>query len=527
MSWASVAVFSLSLAALQGCSGRAIPSGEWTAGSAGSNSSGQSGLSDAGAGHALGGRAAGGTASTSELAGRAGEPSTAGDGGGLAEGGAAGDADQNRGGAGVGGAAGGADPSGGGLAGIADQNGGTAGAIGGAGGAAIGGAGGGAIGGAGGGAIGGADTGGHGGSAGSAGSAGANPWCSLGRYCRNDNLYICDANGAEVLFYPCSLDGEYCDDLDNKCTRQVCKPNQPACNGSFATTCNAHGSGTLPGGTDCSATQQTCGQSGACATKVCEPNHSFFSGNTVYQCDEWGTASGAVLTCGSGKHCFTLGDRADCATDACSPGKSGCAGESFGQCGADGNSVTNATLCSASSQVCTEQGCASSSVNTIDPTPRSADWGSSGIYGNAFDVSNARTLTAIESYLRLDFAYNLHWQIYELDGLTGEPNPAPKWILRYQVTTNDSGAGFHSSGPLSFPLLAGHTYLFGVEVLAFGPNTNIWYTYEHGPNVPQTLPFARTAGNVGVSAASKVGDAVSASNFGYQLLYQRLTTSAP
>ena len=519
--WASVGVFSLSIAAQQGCSGRVIPSGDWTASSAGSNSSVQSGVPEAG--HALGGRAAGGTTSSSGLAGRAGEPSAAGDGGRLADGGATGDADENRGGAGIGGVADGADPSSGGLAGIGAQNGGTAGAIGSTGGGAIGGTGGDAIGGAG--------TGGQGGSAGSAGS---NPWCSLGRYCRSDNLYACDSNGVEVLYFPCSLAGGYCVDLDNQCSPQVCRPNQPACNGSFATTCNANGSGTLSGGTDCSATQQTCGQNGACATKVCEPNHGFCSDNTVYQCDAWGTSSYAAQTCGSGKHCFNRGDRADCAIDACSPGKAGCAGESFGQCGADGNSVANASVCSASSQVCTEQGCASSSVNTIDPTPRAADWGSSGTYGNsrlfgnAFDASNARTLTAIEIYLRLDFAYDLHWQIYELDGLTGEPNPEPKWILRYQVTTNDSGTGFHSSGPLSFPLLAGHTYLLGVEVLAFGPNTSIWFTYEHGPNVPQTLPFARTAGMVVVSAASKVGDTVSAMTFGGdQLLYQRLTTSAP
>jgi len=59
-------------------------------------------------------------------------------------------------------------------------------------------------------------------------------------------------------------------------------------------------------------------------------------------------------------------------------------------------------------------------------------------------------------------------------------------------------------------------------------STSIWFTYEHGPNVPQTLPFARTAGMVMVSAASKVGDTVSAMTFGGdQLLYQRLTTSAP
>jgi len=312
------------------------------------------------------------------------------------------------------------------------------------------------------------------------------------------------------------------------CVANTCVPNALACNGNLLTTCNADGSGTLSGGTDCSATQQTCGQNGACATKICEPNHGSCAGNTVYLCDHWGTNSYAALTCGSGMHCFTSGDRADCAIDACSPGKAGCVGESFGQCGADGNSITNASVCSDSSQVCSEQGCAASSMNTVDPTPKASDGGSSGMYGNAFDVSNARTLTAIEIYLNLLFSYDLRWQIYERDGLTDEPNPEPKWILRYQVTSNDSGAGFHSSGPLSFPLLAGHTYLFGVEVLASGPNTNIWFTYQHGPNVPQTLPFARTAGMVEMSAASKVGDTVSAKTFGGdQLLYQRLTTSAP
>ena len=358
-----------------------------------------------------------------------------------------------------------------------------------------------------------------GGQSGNAGSAGAPASCSpFAQYCRDNNLYSCDSSGTEHLYYPCALAGGYCIDGDWRCLDQVCKPNQPTCNGSMATTCKSDGSGPVSGGSDCALNNQTCNEQGVCAAKACEPNQGFCSADTVYGCNQWGTASYAEKDCGSEQFCFTRGSRADCSKNACVPGMNGCAGESFGQCGADGHSVTNATDCSAASQVCTANGCSGSSVDTIDAATDVAGTDATTVIGNAFDVFSARTLTGIEIYLTLDFARDLSWRIYELNSLTAASNPTPEWVLKYQrITSEPAGAGFRSSGTLNFPILAGHSYVFGVQVLG------AWNHYQHGTNVAQTLPFARTVSIVFANPDSNVVDAW----IGDRLLYQRLTTTAP
>ena len=57
-------------------------------------------------------------------------------------------------------------------------------------------------------------------------------------------------------------DGGYCD--DGECLPFVCQPEQPACDGDVARTCNARGDGYLAGGVDCEVTDQIC-LGGACA----------------------------------------------------------------------------------------------------------------------------------------------------------------------------------------------------------------------------------------------------------------------
>jgi hypothetical protein len=53
------------------------------------------------------------------------------------------------------------------------------------------------------------------------------------------------------------------------CRTRLCTPSQPACDANVATTCNALGSGYLPGGTSCDP--QVC-VSGQCRDLVCAPN---------------------------------------------------------------------------------------------------------------------------------------------------------------------------------------------------------------------------------------------------------------
>jgi hypothetical protein len=140
------------------------------------------------------------------------------------------------------------------------------------------------------------------------------------------------------------------------------------------------------------------------------------------------------------------------------------------------------------------------------------------VIGNAFDVFSARTLTGIEIYMDLLFPRDLSWRIYELNSLTAAFNPTSKWILKYQQTSSaPAGARFHSSGALNFPILPGHTYVFGVQVLG------AWNYYQYGANLAQTLPFARTVSIVYAKPDSNVVDAW----MGDSLIHQRLTTTAP
>ncbi|MEI9936596.1 MAG: hypothetical protein WDO69_05165 [Pseudomonadota bacterium] len=490
-------VIALSSANLQACGGQTTGSPTATAGASALNVAGQSATAEGGSAHVIGGQSSAGSAGITDSGGAAGEFVPAGNGGDAGEVATAGSGGHSGGAGGPGDPSGGAggpgDPSGG-AAGSSDPYGGAAGT----------------------GASAGASMGGQNGNA---GNTGAPVSCSpAGLYCRDNNIYSCDPSGTELLYYPCALSGGYCIDGDWVCLEQVCKPNQPACNGSIATTCKADGSGTVPGGTNCALNNQTCDEQGRCVPQVCEANHGFCSGDTVYKCDQWGTSSYEVADCGSGKYCFTRGSRADCSKNACVPGMTGCSGENSGQCGADGNSVTNATDCSASSQVCTTNGCSASSVDTIDAAGDTGGTDAKTVIGNAFDVLSARTLTGIEIYLNMYFSRDLSWRIYELNSLTAEPNPAPQWILKYQRTSSEpAGSGFRSSGTLNFAILAGHTYAFGVQVLGD------WNYYQRGQNLVQTLPFARTVSIFSANPDSNIVDAWIRDT----LLYQRLTTTAP
>lgn len=77
-------------------------------------------------------------------------------------------------------------------------------------------------------------------------------------FCQQGDLRVCASDGfSSSVRQACSND-EYCDTASLACRPTVCAPNQPACDADRATTCNATGSGFLPGGTDCSASSQTC-----------------------------------------------------------------------------------------------------------------------------------------------------------------------------------------------------------------------------------------------------------------------------
>jgi hypothetical protein len=61
---------------------------------------------------------------------------------------------------------------------------------------------------------------------------------------------------------------EYCDTDSVSCVALLCEPDQPACDGTLATTCNSEGTGYTGGGTDCAETSESCA-AGECVDVGC------------------------------------------------------------------------------------------------------------------------------------------------------------------------------------------------------------------------------------------------------------------
>jgi len=122
----------------------------------------------------------------------------------------------------------------------------------------------------------------------------------------------------------------------------VCTPDQPACDGNRATTCNANGTGYLAAGLKCSS-KQTC-LAGACEDQECSPNVSFCSGNSLRRCADNGLSSDQVLSCGSSQYCD--GASAACKTGVCAPNQPTCDGKRATLCTASGDGyVAGGTVC--------------------------------------------------------------------------------------------------------------------------------------------------------------------------------------
>ncbi|HKO52990.1 MAG TPA: SUMF1/EgtB/PvdO family nonheme iron enzyme [Polyangiaceae bacterium] len=139
----------------------------------------------------------------------------------------------------------------------------------------------------------------------------------------------------------------------------VCAPNQPACDGNRATTCNANGSGYLADGLKCSS-KQTC-QAGACEDQECSPNASFCSGNSLRKCADNGLSSAEVLLCSSNQYCDIAS--AACKAGVCAANQPACDGTRATRCSANGDGyLAGGTVCKANetcdtglckAQVCT------------------------------------------------------------------------------------------------------------------------------------------------------------------------------
>lgn len=123
---------------------------------------------------------------------------------------------------------------------------------------------------------------------------------------------------------------------------QVCVPDEPACDGNKATSCNSDGTGYLPGGLKCSS-KQLC-VAGACEEQECVASARFCSSSTVRQCADDGLSSEEAEACKSDEYCDTAS--ATCKKGVCAPNAPTCDGARATVCDASGSGyVAGGTVC--------------------------------------------------------------------------------------------------------------------------------------------------------------------------------------
>jgi hypothetical protein len=172
-------------------------------------------------------------------------------------------------------------------------------------------------------------------------------------FCSGSDVRECAEDGlSSTVTEPCGV-GQYCDTTDASCQDGVCAPNQPACNMDVATTCNANGSGYVPGGMACDS-GTTC-QSGVCVSHVCTPSSVFCQGQELKQCASNGLSATVTDTCDSDEYCTTQ-NGGSCEQQVCSPGTRTCSGTISKLCNQTGSGTmdTNCApgFCNAGSGQC-------------------------------------------------------------------------------------------------------------------------------------------------------------------------------
>lgn len=166
-------------------------------------------------------------------------------------------------------------------------------------------------------------------------------------FCAAEVVRDCAADGLSSAEVETCGEGTYCDVASATCKSGTCAPNQPACDGNRATTCNANGSGYAAGGTTCAA--GTSCDAGECKAHVCAPSKDFCVGNSVKSCADNGLSSSNLQDCGQEQYCDAAS--ATCKDQVCVPGDVSCDGQTLVKCNATGSNAARSN-CSGGTPVC-------------------------------------------------------------------------------------------------------------------------------------------------------------------------------
>jgi hypothetical protein len=334
-------------------------------------------------------------------------------------------------------------------------------------------------------------------------------------FCKGDDVYQCDQFGVSSTLYSTCYGELYCTSPGSyaQCA-QGCTPNEITCRGNSSLVCNADG--TWPdASTECD-NDEYCEYGTGCKKRVCEPGTIFCKDGDVYDCYWDGSSANLYQNCPADTTCDVTNGNFLCIPLPCSPGDTACLGNKVGTCATDGQSLSAVTQdCTATGSICgTDNKCAKTVVDVLGVDEGQGDLSeSSGTFiGDVIQVSSARKLTEMQLNLSLPPTRSLRWVVFEetSDNLFSAKQD---WVVAAQ-----SGSAFFSSGPISYALKAGKTYLFGAVIT--GGNTFTSYL-DTGP-FPLNASFGTVLGRVENPYSSSMTAYVDS---GY--LYQMKLTTTP
>ncbi len=254
------------------------------------------------------------------------------------------------------------------------------------------------------------------------------------------------------------------------CFDNDCLPGSPVCHFNTLKTCSEQG--TYPAeGTDCG--DEICWVD-SCRPVICELGETTCTDGDVYTCNMLGIF---VLgeTCPDGMTCTAPAAHATCAPQTCNPTETACIGNALGECGEDGLSLASVTEdCAAGGNVCNASNACVPSVVDAFGTPEGDTFINIGdVVTNVIDVHSNRLVSELEANLSLSQPCDLRWVIAKWNGSSYDP-------LVNQITTNQQGSGYFSSGALASGIEAGQRYALGVGIAVADELESVYY--DPGPS---------------------------------------------
>jgi hypothetical protein len=176
------------------------------------------------------------------------------------------------------------------------------------------------------------------------------------KFCDQQSIYQCSADGASSILGQACGNGRFCD-ANVQCAVSPCTALSAICNLNVATTCKADGSGPAAGGTDCALDGKVCDQA-TCKPKVCEPGTSYCKNGGIYRCSVNGASESETSHCLLTQFCDSGVSPPVCSALKCTPSAAACNVNVVTTCNSDGSGyVAGGTDCTLTGKVCTNATC--------------------------------------------------------------------------------------------------------------------------------------------------------------------------